>query len=161
MDALTTLTAGSLVLHLRRAVFTDVPTVVELLAADPMTGKREDPDGDMEAYYRAFRTIDADSAHLLLVVVDDSDVVATFHLSFLPGLSRRGATKVQLRAVHVRETHRGRGVGAAMIRWALDEARRRGCAVAQLTTGRARTDAHRFYERLGFQATHEGLELPL
>ena len=87
--------------------------------------------------------------------------MGTFQLSFLPGLARRGALRAQIEAVRVRADHRGRGLGAAMIGWAIEEARRRGCALVQLTTDKARADAHRFYEGLGFVASHEGLKLPL
>jgi GNAT superfamily N-acetyltransferase len=87
--------------------------------------------------------------------------VGTVQLSFLPGLARRGALRAQLEAVRVRADQRGRGVGAAMIGWAIEEARRRGCALVQLTSDKSRPDAHRFYAGLGFVASHEGLKLPL
>jgi len=82
-------------------------------------------------------------------------------LSFLPGLARRGALRAQIEAVRVRDDFRGGGLGAAMLAWAIDEARRRGCALVQLTTDKSRTSAHRFYERLGFVASHEGMKLTL
>ncbi len=82
-------------------------------------------------------------------------------LSFLPGLARRGALRAQIEAVRVRDDHRGRGLGAALFQWAIEEARRRQCALVQLTTDKSRADAHRFYERLGFVASHEGLKLRL
>jgi len=87
--------------------------------------------------------------------------VATMQLCFLPGLSRRGALRAQIEAVRVHEAYRGRGLGAAVITWAIDEARRRHCALVQLTTDKSRTAAHRFYERLGFAASHEGMKLSL
>ena len=82
-------------------------------------------------------------------------------LSFLPGLSRQGALRAQVEAVRVRVDQRGRGLGEAMVRWVVEEARRRGCALVQLTTDKSRDDAHRFYERLGFVASHEGMKLTL
>lgn len=82
-------------------------------------------------------------------------------LSFLPGLARRGALRAQIEAVRVHESNRGRGLGAAMLGWAIEEARRRGCGLVQLTTDKARPDAHRFYERLGFVASHQGMKLRL
>jgi GNAT superfamily N-acetyltransferase len=82
-------------------------------------------------------------------------------LCFLPGLSRRGATRAQIEAVRVDEAYRGRGLGAAFITWAVSEARRLHCALVQLTTDKSRTAAHRFYERLGFAASHEGMKLSL
>ena len=94
-----------------------------------------------------------------MVAVDGADVVATLQLSVLPGLSRQGALRGQVEAVRVAAGHRGRGLGAAMLRWAIEEARRRGCALVQLTTDKSRDDAHRFYERLGFVASHQGMKL--
>ena len=88
-------------------------------------------------------------------------VVGTMQLLFLPGLSRRGALRAQVEAVRVAAPGRGHGLGSAMIRWAISEARRRGCALVQLTSDKSRTDAHRFYARLGFAASHEGMKLPL
>jgi GNAT superfamily N-acetyltransferase len=82
-------------------------------------------------------------------------------LSFIPGLARRGALRMQIEAVRVDEKYRSQGLGAAMFGWAIDEARRRGCALVQLTTDKTRDDAHRFYDRLGFIASHEGLKLQL
>ena len=82
-------------------------------------------------------------------------------LSFLPGLARRGALRAQIEAVRVHDDLRGSGLGSAMFAWAIDEARRRGCALVQLTTDKSRTSAHRFYERLGFVASHEGMKLAL
>lgn len=82
-------------------------------------------------------------------------------LSFVPGLVRRGALRAQIEAVRVRKDRRSSGVGAEMFQLAIDEARRRGCALVQLTTDKSRPDAHRFYERLGFIASHEGLKLEL
>ena len=96
-----------------------------------------------------------------MTAVDAGAVVGTLQLTVLPGLARGGALRAQLEAVRVGSAHRSRGLGAAMIRWAIDEARRRGCGLVQLTTDKARTEAHRFYEGLGFVASHEGLKLPL
>jgi len=96
-----------------------------------------------------------------VVAVSDRYAVGTMQLSLLPGLARRGALRAQIESVRVRASHRGHGLGAAMMTWAIDEARRRGCALVQLTTDKSRTDAHRFYQRLGFTASHEGLKFSL
>jgi GNAT superfamily N-acetyltransferase len=144
---------------LRRAVPDDLPEVVALLAADQLGVHREAAD-DLQPYRAAFDAITADPAHLL-VVVEAGRVVGTMQLSFIPGLARRGAWRAQIEAVRVRENVRNRGVGARMIGWAIDESRRRGCALVQLTTDKRRLDAHRFYERLGFVASHEGMKLAL
>ncbi|TQN42591.1 ribosomal protein S18 acetylase RimI-like enzyme [Blastococcus colisei] len=148
-------------LHLRPAAVTDLPALVALLADDPLGIGRQDAGGDLGPYRRAFELVDGDPAHLLLVAVDGDAVLGTMQLSFIPGLSRRGALRAQIEAVRVAAGARGRGLGAAMIGWAIDESRRRGCALVQLTTDKARIDAQRFYERLGFVASHEGMKLQL
>ena len=146
--------------RVRRAVHEDVPAIVRLLADDPLGAQREDL-GDLTAYLSAFERIDADPAHELVVLDDDGTVVGTLQLTLLPGLSRRGATRAQVEGVRVASTHRGGRLGEVLVQWAVDEARRRGAGLVQLTTDASRTDAHRFYERLGFAASHVGMKLPL
>ncbi|GIJ58026.1 N-acetyltransferase [Virgisporangium aurantiacum] len=145
---------------LRRAEREDLPRLLELLAADQLGARRERTD-DLSPYEAAFAAIDADPAQLLVVAADGDRVVGTFQLTFIPGLARRGALRAQLEAVRVAAEYRNRGLGAAMMRWAIDEARSRGCALVQLTSDRTREDAHRFYERLGFVASHEGFKLQM
>lgn len=163
MEVLTALSVRGGPVELRHAVDGDLPSLVGLLADDPFGSTREaSADDDLTPYRRAFALIDGDPAHLLVVAADGGgDVVGTVQLSFLPGLARSGALRAQIEAVRVRADHRGRGLGEGMFGWAIEEARRRGCALMQLTTDKARADAHRFYERLGFVASHEGLKLPL
>ena len=145
---------------MRRAARADVPTIVDLIAADQIGATRDG--GDVAPYERAFAAIDADPAQLLVVVADAGDVVVgTLQLTFIPGLARRGGVRAQIEAVRVREDLRGRGLGRALFLWAIGEARRRGCALVQLTSDKRREEAHRFYERLGFAATHEGFKLRL
>jgi ribosomal protein S18 acetylase RimI-like enzyme len=141
----------------RRAVATDVPAIVRLLAADQFGAARDG--GDLAPYLRAFAAVDTDPAHLLVVATWHGEVVGTLQLSFIPGLARRGALRAQIEAVRVDAGHRDKGLGSAMLGWALEESRSRGCALVQLTTDKRRTDAHRFYERLGFTASHEGMKL--
>lgn len=108
----------------------------------------------------AFHAIDADPAHVLCVVDDaNSHVVATMQLTFLPGLARGGATRLAVEAVRVDQGLRGAGLGSAMIRWAVAEASRRGATLVQLTSDNSRTEAHRFYERLGFTQSHAGFKM--
>src|SRR5215831_8732712 len=119
---------------MRRAEARDLPAIVDLLAADQLGAAR---DGvrtaeDLAAYQRAFHAIDSDSAHLLVVAEAGGEVVATFQLSFLPGMARRGALRAQIESVRVREDYRGRRLGEAMMIWAIAEARRRDCAIVQL-----------------------------
>jgi GNAT superfamily N-acetyltransferase len=163
MEPLAVLASDPAPVVLRRARPDDVAAIVGLLAADQLGATRDgvhEP-ADLAAYDQAFRAIDADPAHLLLVADAGGTVVGTMQLSFLPGLARRGALRAQIEAVRVADSTRGTGIGGAMMQWAIGEARRRGCALVQLTSDKTRTDAHRFYERLGFAATHEGMKLKL
>ena len=130
-----------------------------MLADDPLGATRERP-GD-PAYAAAFAEVDADPRQFLAVAVADGEVVGTLQLTFIPGLSRLGATRALIEAVRVRADQRGGGLGAHLVRWAVDTARDRGAAMVQLTTDASRKDAHRFYERLGFTASHIGMKLPL
>lgn len=146
---------------LRSATEQDVPAVAGLLADDPIGGARETPE-ELEPYLRAFRLVDADPAHLLLVAEDQDGVVAgTLQLTLLPGLSRHGTLRAQIEAVRVAATHRGAALGSTLVRWAVDEARARGAGLVQLTTDLRRQDARRFYDRLGFTASHVGMKLEL
>jgi GNAT superfamily N-acetyltransferase len=154
------ISAGGATYDVRRATRADVPALVALIAADQLGATRDG--GDLAPYERAFAEIDKDPAQLLVVLTDALGRVAgTLQLTFIPGLARRGGLRAQIEAVRVREDLRGRGIGNALIGWAIDEARGRGCALVQLTTDKRRSDVHRFYGRLGFEATHEGFKLRL
>lgn len=148
---------------LRRAVVDDVPAIVDLLAGDELGASRDGitTDDNLDVYLAAFHEVDADPAHVLLVATEGADVVATMQLTFLPGMARRAALRAQIEAVRVRDDFRSRGLGAALMQWAVDEAGRRGCALVQLSSDKSRVEAHRFYERLGFVASHEGFKLTL
>jgi GNAT superfamily N-acetyltransferase len=163
MESFAELEAGGRTVQLRRARAADVPALIALIAADQLGAARDGirDSSDLAAYKAAFEAIDADPAHILVVAESAGELVGTMQLSFLPGLARRGALRAQIEAVRVAEAARGAGLGAAMTRWAIEEARRRGCALVQLTTDKSRTDAHRFYQRLGFVASHEGMKLAL
>ena len=143
----------------RPATRADVPAIVALLADDFLGATRETP--DEAAYLRAFEDIDADPRNELIVADRDGEVVGTMQLTFIPGLSNRGAERMQIEAVRVCSDLRGQGLGREMIVWALELGRARGCRTAQLTTHRSREAAHRFYERLGFEASHLGMKLVL
>jgi GNAT superfamily N-acetyltransferase len=144
---------------IRRAVAADVHPIVAMLADDPLGARRETP-GD-PAYLKAFEVIDTDPHQYLAVAVDGGEVVGTLQLTFTSGLSRLGMTRATVEAVRVRSDQRGNGLGEHLMRWAIDEARARGCGLVQLTTDASRVDAHRFYERLGFTASHVGMKLAL
>lgn len=157
---LTTIEASGSRYVLRRAEREDVEAILELLAGDVL--RREESRSDDAAARRAFAVIDADASQLLVVVEGPGGaIVGTMQLTFIPGLSRGGATRMQIEAVRVAETLRGGGIGAAMIEWAIGHARERGARLVQLTSDARRDAAHRFYERLGFEASHLGFKLAL
>ena len=146
----------------RDAVIDDVAAIVRLYADDDLGSTREvvgDPPDD--PYLEAFRQIDSDPRHRLVVGEDDGELVATLQLSFLPHLVLRGGQRAQIEALRVRSDRRGSGLGEALLDWALDEAREQGCRLVQLTTDANRVDARRFYERLGFEGSHVGMKLRL
>ncbi|GAB1693756.1 GNAT family N-acetyltransferase [Krasilnikovia sp. M28-CT-15] len=147
----------------RSATRADVPAILALLDDDEISRSRQQvvSEGDDAACWAAFEAIDADPRNELIVADDAGAVVGTCQLTFIPSLSRRGAERMTIEAVRVRTDLRGHGVGRAMMLWALDRARERGCGLAQLTTDKRRTDAHRFYAGLGFTASHEGMKLAL
>ncbi len=150
------------VLTFRDAALADVPAIVALYADDELGALRESPQEPLdEAYLRAFGEIDRDPRHRLIVVEQAGQLVGTLQLSFLPQLAHRGGERAQIEAVRVRADRRGTGLGTEMFQWAIAQARSRGCRLAQLTTNAARRDAHRFYERLGFEPSHVGMKLPL
>ncbi|MFJ8788396.1 GNAT family N-acetyltransferase [Streptomyces sp. NPDC102462] len=147
-------------LAIRTAVADDVPAIVGMLADDPLGAQRESPD-DPAPYLAALKRLDADPNQHLVVAVMDGRVVGTLQLSIIPGLSRRGATRSIIEAVRIHADARGSGLGTRLIEWAIEESRRQNCQLVQLTSDNTRTDAHRFYERLGFAASHTGFKLQL
>jgi GNAT superfamily N-acetyltransferase len=111
--------------------------------------------------WRAFEAIDCDEGQVLAVAKRDGKVVGTLQLSFIRYLTYRGGLRGQIEGVRIDSSVRGEGIGRRMCEWAIDQARQRGCHMVQLTTNKRRSDAHRFYESLGFEATHEGMKLHL
>ena len=147
-------------LVIRPATRDDVAAIVALLADDPLGAAREDP-ADPVTYDTAYDRVVADPGQHLVVAERDGSVVGTLQLSIIPGLSRRGATRSIIEGVRVARDERGAGLGTELITWAVEESRRLGATLVQLTSDASRTDARRFYERLGFEASHVGFKLPL
>ena len=145
---------------IRAATREDVPAMVAMLADDPLGAVREDP-ADTQTYAEAYDRVAADPAQRLVVAERDGRVVGTLQLSVIPGLSRRGATRSIIEGVRVARDDRDHGLGTELITWAVEESRRAGCSLVQLTSDASRTDARRFYERLGFEASHVGFKLAL
>lgn len=147
-------------LEIRPAVAADLPAIVGMLADDPLGAARESPD-DLGPYVTAFERLAGDPNQHLVVAVREGRVVGTLQLTIVPGLSRKGATRSIIEGVRVHADERGSGLGTQFIEWAVAESRRQNCQLVQLTSDAIRTDAHRFYERLGFSASHVGFKLQL
>ncbi|MFE1880895.1 GNAT family N-acetyltransferase [Streptomyces diastatochromogenes] len=147
-------------LEIRRATADDLPAIVAMLADDPLGTQRESPD-DLTPYLAALERLNADPNQQLVVAVRDGRVIGTLQLTLVPGLSRKGATRSIIEAVRIHADERGSGLGTQLIEWAVEESRRQHCQLVQLTSDSSRTDAHRFYERLGFTASHVGFKLQL
>jgi GNAT superfamily N-acetyltransferase len=149
-------------LKLRPAAIDDLRTIVAMLADDFLGSHRERLEDPLpESYVRAFRELDGDPNNELIVAELDGSVVGTLQLTFTPSLSYQGGRRCAVESVRVDASLRGKGIGREMMLWAIDRARERGCVSMQLTTNNERTDAHRFYERLGFTASHIGMKLKL
>lgn len=147
---------------IRNATADDLPFIIDRIESDGVAGSTEDvsnPQGP--AYLAALAAIDADPNQMLLIATLAGEPVGTFQLTFTPGIARKGAWRCTVEAVHVSPTHRNKRIGEKMMNWAAEAARARGCILVQLTSNKQRTDAHRFYERLGFSKSHEGFKLYL
>lgn len=145
----------------RKALETDLPAIVNMLNDDELGRGRETVSEDLACYRRAFWEISADPNQFLCVVENNGRAVGTLQLSFISGLARGGAKRGQIEAVRVARDHRNKGIGRAMFDWAIEQCRAHNCTLVQLTTDKARTDAHRFYDGLGFEASHVGYKLKL
>lgn len=145
----------------REATRHDLPAVVRLLAQDKLGAVRENyRDPLPEPYFNAFEQIDRDPNQELIVIENkEKEVIGTLQLSFLQYLTYQGGKRAQIEAVRVREDHRGQGIGEHLFRWAIDRSKSRGAHLLQLTTDKQRPEAIRFYEKLGFKASHEGMKL--
>jgi len=146
---------------IRRATRDDVGAIVAMLADDPLGSARERIEDPLPlCYFRAFEALERDPNIQLMVAVDgDGTVVGCLQLCILPGLSSQGASRALIEDVRVATRCRSRGIGEQLVRWAVAEARARGCKLVELLTHHTRVDAQRFYKRLGFQPSHVGMTL--
>ncbi|MER5566487.1 GNAT family N-acetyltransferase [Streptomyces goshikiensis] len=147
-------------LAIRPATEDDLPAIVAMLADDPLGATRESPD-DLTPYAAALKRLVEDPHQHVVVAVRGDRVVGTLQLTIVSGLSRKGATRSIIEGVRVHADERGSGLGTRFVEWAVDQSRRENCQLVQLTSDVTRTDAHRFYERLGFTASHVGFKLQL
>lgn len=136
--------------------------IVKMLADDPLGAKREiHTDPPPESYYRAFEAIAQDPNNELIVAEADGIVVGVLQMTFIPGMTYQGGWRALMEGVHVAAPVRSQGIGRRLFQWAIERARQKGCRLLQLTSDKSRPDAIRFYQRLGFVASHEGLKLHL
>lgn len=143
----------------RRAVRTELAQIVSLLADDDMGRTRETAEGDLTPYEAAWTEMEADPSNWILVAMVGEEVVGVLQLTLIAGLSRQGTKRAQIEGVRVKSSSRGQSIGRKLIHFAIDTAREHGCGLIQLTTDKRRQDARRFYESLGFEATHEGMKI--
>jgi ribosomal protein S18 acetylase RimI-like enzyme len=145
--------------QVRAARRDDVPTIVRLLADDKLGARREQATDPLpQVYWDAFDAIASQRGNEVLIAELDGEVVGCLQLTVIPGLIRMGMTRGQLEGVRVSSHHRGRRIGELLVEAATNRARELGCKLVQLTTDKSRLDAHRFYERLGFESTHIGMK---
>ncbi|MER5727634.1 GNAT family N-acetyltransferase [Streptomyces sp. NPDC002138] len=147
-------------LDIRPATEADLPDIVAMLADDPLGATRESPD-DLTPYVTALKRLIDDPHQYVVVAVRGDRVVGTLQLTIIPGLSRKGSTRSVIEGVRVHADERGSGLGTRFIEWAIETSRAENCQLVQLTSDVTRTDAHRFYERLGFAASHVGFKYQL
>lgn len=145
----------------RRAVASDVPFMIRQVVEDSVTPTDDDPAAADPRYAAAFQTIDADPNQELWITEVNGEPIGSFQLTFTPGLMRHGMWRGTIESVHVSPAHRSKGVGGAMMQFAIERCRARGCGLVQLTSNKDRIDAHRFYERLGFSKSHDGFKRAL
>ena len=154
--------ADELQLAYRDASERDLPALVDMLAEDVLGATREDNSSPLNRrYLDAWRAIDADPNNTLTVVEENGKPVGMLQLTFIPCLTHTGSWRCLIEGVRIHRDHRDRGLGSEFIRWAIARARDRGCSIVQLTSDKQRPDALRFYESLGFEASHEGFKLKL
>lgn len=148
---------------MRPAVRADLSEIVRLLVEDELGQTREqyNPAHISAAYGEAWDKIEATAGNQIIVAELDGNIIGTFQLMYLPSLSYTGGTRAQIESVRVDKTMRNQGIGQRMMEWAIEQSRTAGCVLVQLSTNKQRLRAHRFYERLGFDASHQGMKLML
>lgn len=146
----------------RKAIETDLIDLVNMLADDFLGSKREDFSCPINSKYKiAFDLIDKDPHNELIVFEVEGTIAGMFQLTFIPYLTHIGSWRCMIEGVRIHTCYRGKGLGETALRWAIERAKNRGCQMVQLTSDKKRKDALRFYEKLGFTATHEGFKMYL
>jgi GNAT superfamily N-acetyltransferase len=153
---------GELNITIRRAIRSDVSAIVRMLADDALGAQREAYESPLpSSYYAAFEAISADPNNELVVACEGDRVIGVLQLTFIPYLTYRGSWRALIEGVRIDSSARSRGLGRKLFEWAIERARQQGCHLVQLTSDKSRSDAIRFYESLGFVASHEGFKLHL
>lgn len=146
-------------MNIRKATKHDLPEMVRMLADDVLGSKRESYQDPLPSeYYEAFNDIEEQQGNCILVAVEEEELLGFLQLTFIPGLPRMGMKRAQIEGVRVDEKHRGKRIGEKLFEDAFERAKEAKCSMVQLATDKSRKDAHRFYERLGFEASHNGMK---
>ncbi len=149
-------------LHFREAIEEDIPHLVQMLSDDELGAEREDNSQPIhQNYIDTFQCIACDPNNELSVVESDGKIVGMLQLTFIPYLTHIGSWRCLIEGVRIHSDCRGQGLGAEFFHWAIARAKEKKCSIVQLTSDKKRPDALRFYEKLGFEATHEGFKLKL
>ncbi|OAB26604.1 GNAT family acetyltransferase [Paenibacillus macquariensis subsp. defensor] len=148
--------------NFRIATANDLIKIVQMLADDELGRMRERYETPLpESYLKAFESIDSDPNNELIIACLGEEIVGVQQITFTPYITHQGSWRATIEGVRTASSERGKGIGSKLILWAIERAKERGCHIIQLTTDKKREDALRFYERLGFEATHEGLKMKL
>ncbi|HIV86206.1 MAG TPA: GNAT family N-acetyltransferase [Candidatus Monoglobus merdigallinarum] len=149
-------------IKIREAAKDDLPEIIRILADDTLGSQREDYRLPLpQCYIDAFNNISKDENSILLVVCTDGKVIGSMQITFTQYLSHRGSLRATFENIRIAQDFRGSGIGTRLLKHAIDIAKNKNCSIVQLTTNKSRTDAHGFYQRLGFRASHEGMKLSL
>ncbi|WP_040984114.1 GNAT family N-acetyltransferase [Oceanobacillus jeddahense] len=147
-------------MYFRKAQKADLPAIVRLLADDELGSRRERYEDPLpEEYDQAFNAIEVQIGNQILLAMEEEKVIGCIQLTIIPGLARLGMKRAQIEGVRIDKNYRGKRIGEALFKEAKAIAKTEGCGLVQLTTDKQRNEAYRFYERLGFSASHEGMKL--
>ncbi|MEP0986604.1 GNAT family N-acetyltransferase [Ekhidna sp.] len=147
-------------MNIRKAIETDIPAIVSLLASDALGSERENYTLPIpESYIKAFQNITSNSNQYLIVVEDADEIIGTAQLSLISYMTYQGGIRAQIEAVRIKSDRRGSGIGEQLFKWMISKAKDKGAHLIQLTTDKKRPEALRFYEKVGFKASHEGLKM--
>lgn len=147
-------------MEFRVATQDDLPSIVRLLADDELGAQRERFEEPLPmAYYEAFNEMELQGGNQIILAVENEKVIGCLQLTIIPGIARQGMKRAQIEGVRVDRNDRGKRVGEKLFEVAISIAKSKKCGMVQLTADKQRVDAHRFYEKLGFSASHEGMKL--